>query len=140
MIDVKSLEQIMRFMAQNRVENLTDREILCWTCKIQKFYQLNEQELNDLGKYMLVKFFQEFKEENARRGLENKLCLGITPDGQLVKGRDALKDIFSVLSFEEMLSFIDEMFEENMNFDQRSAVINLAYEKVYNDERKASQS
>ena len=139
MIDVKSLEQIMRFMAQNRVENLTDREILCWTCKIQKFYQLNEQELNDLGKYMLVKFFQEIKEENARRGLENKLCLGITPDGQLVKGREELRDIFSVLSFDEMLNLIDEIFENNINFYQRSAIIDLAYEKVYEDERKALQ-
>lgn len=138
MIDVKSLEQIMRFMAQNRVENLTDRELLCWTCKIQKFYQLNEQELNDLGKYMLVKFFQEIKEENARRGLESKLCLGITPDGQLVKGREELRDIFSVLSFDEMLSFIDEMFKGRINYYQRSAIIDLAYEKVYEDERKES--
>jgi hypothetical protein len=59
----------------------------------------------------------------------------ITKDGKIVKGLEELRFVFRMLSFEDMMDFIDSVLEKPINDAQRKALLNLAYEKVYADEK-----
>ena len=59
----------------------------------------------------------------------------ITKDGKIVKGLEELRFVFSRLSFDDMMDFIDSVLEKPINDAQRKALLNLAYEKVYADEK-----
>lgn len=57
----------------------------------------------------------------------------IAGDGTFVKGKEELRYVFGKLDFDEMMEFIDSVLKHPLNDAQRTALINLAREKVFAD-------
>lgn len=126
-------------MSTAKVDSLSSLDLCFWREKIRIFCQLNKGVLGGTL-HVFMRFLDRLEMEFSYRREEPPISVSIDGNGIITEGEDVLRRLFFFLSFDEMLYFIDEMFQKEMTYVQRSAVIDLAYEKVYNDERKASQS
>ena len=57
----------------------------------------------------------------------------IASDGTFVKGEEELRYAFEKLDFDEMMDFIDSILKHPLNDAQRTALINVARDKIYAD-------
>ena len=127
-------------MSTAKVDSLSSLDLCFWREKIRIFCQLNKGVLGGSYLHIFMRFLDRLESEFSYRREEPPISVSIDEKGFITEGEDVLRRLFFFLSFDEMLYFIDEIFQKEMTDVQRSAVIDLAYEKVYNDERKASQS
>lgn len=130
--------QLCQYLQSARLTMLSNEEL---TALFQQVFALSvvmqNVEAEPLEHQVVERCFAEVTAEIRRRGLTIR-CLPvevvISKEGKFLKGLDELRFTFSILSFDEMMRFIDTVFEKPLNDAQRKALLQLAYEKVYADE------
>ena len=130
--------QLCQYLQSNRLTTLTDSELtdlfkLAFALKIV----MQSVEAEPVEQQVVERSFTEIVAEARRRGLVIRSLpveVVITKDGKIIKGLEELRFTFRMLSFDEMMQFIDAVLANPLNDAQRKALLDLAYEKVYAEE------
>lgn len=131
--------QLSQYLQANRLTALSNEEL---AALFKMAFSLNvimqNVEAEPVEHQVVERSFAEITSEARRRGLKIKSLpveVVILRDGTIAKGLDELRFAFRLLSFDEMMQFIDSVLENPLNDAQRKALLNLAYEKVYAEEK-----
>ena len=96
-----------------------------------RYLAFNEQGVSETEKRCAAHLFEDVEAEMERRHMTAIGILVVIDDkGNFVTGREDLKEMWSEVSFEEMLSVGDKMLESCVTEEQRQAIIELQREVV----------
>lgn len=130
--------QLCQYLQSARLNTLSDEDLTAlFRQSLALKILMQSVEHEPVEQQVVDRSFEEISAEAVRRKLVVRSLpveVVITKDGKIVKGLEELRFVFRMLSFEDMMDFIDSVLEKPINDAQRKALLNLAYEKVYADE------
>ena len=130
--------QLCQYLQSTRLNTLSDEDLTAlFRQSLALKILMQSVEHEPVEQQVVDRSFEEISAEAVRRKLVVRSLpveVVITKDGKIVKGLEELRFVFRMLSFEDMMDFIDSVLEKPINDAQRKALLNLAYEKVYADE------
>ncbi|MBR1826026.1 MAG: hypothetical protein IJ770_05515 [Alphaproteobacteria bacterium] len=129
--------QVCRYLKSDFLKKLSDDEL---TSLFQQVFGLQmimqNVDSEPVEQQVVAESVRQTIAEIRRRGLRIRslpIEVVINANGEFVKGKDELRYTFSLLSFDNMMEFIDSVLSQPLNDAQRKALLDLAYEKVYAD-------
>lgn len=130
--------QLCQYLQSTRLNTLSDEDLTAlFRQSLALKILMQSVEHEPVEQQVVDRSFEKISAEAVRRKLVVRSLpveVVITKDGKIVKGLEELRFVFRMLSFEDMMDFIDSVLEKPINDAQRKALLNLAYEKVYADE------
>ena len=130
--------QLCQYLQSTKLNTLSDEDLTAlFRQSLALKILMQSVEHEPVEQQVVDRSFEEISAEAVRRKLVVRSLpveVVITKDGKIVKVLEELRFVFRMLSFEDMMDFIDSVLEKPINDAQRKALLNLAYEKVYADE------
>ena len=130
--------QLCQYLQSARLEKLSDdemRDLFKQSLALRMLMQSVDSE--PVEKQVVERCYTEIIDEALRRHLQIRcrpIEVVVTKEGKIVKGLEELRLVFRMMSFDDMMDFIDTLLVDQLNDAQRKALLNLAYEKVYAEE------